>query len=603
MKKYLIHIQNIIHDIFYQWQILLLFEFIYKLAGGIFLFPFLKSLVQKTLTIAEIPYLYLENIKKWLTSPYTLPILFCCFILLGIYILYEISVLVLYFQRARTQAKITFVSLLRISFKQVLHAIKPKNWIYLIILLLFVPLTLLSLTPTTLMQVRIPEYFTDFFKEHGNLYYIYGIIMFILNIFVFYMIFTFPAFLIEKRNFFDAFKRSRELMKKRFIKTLVAYLVWWVSLVALFFLICGFFLLILIIRYYFLPDTKANATQFLLNYMTLKQYAVFIYHSFMFAGSMAFIMYMYQTYTGVKTNIIKEKRKTNLKTFVFSVAEVLIILLAIGFYFDYQGNIFYQYNIMEKPIEIAAHRAGTTFTPENTIPALNYAINVKAAYAEIDVQQSKDGQLYILHDTNFNRTAGINKNVWDVSSDEINTYDVGSYYDLQFKGTHVPTLEEMIRTANHKIKLMIELKKNGHEDHLEEKTIALIKKHHFEDQCVIASMDLDILKTVKELDSQLKTVYIAPVVFGNFYNLDFVDIFSVESTFVNKKMIDRLHEHNKLIFAWTVNKDSEMKRLLSMDLDGLVTDNPELAFYYKNQGKQDEFINELIVWMFPNSQT
>ena len=75
MKAYLLHIKNIMKDIFFHWRILLLFEFLYKLLGGIILSPFLKFLLQKTLTDAGLPYLYLDNIKTWLFSPLTLPLL------------------------------------------------------------------------------------------------------------------------------------------------------------------------------------------------------------------------------------------------------------------------------------------------------------------------------------------------------------------------------------------------------------------------------------------------------------------------------------------------------------------------------------------------
>ena len=601
MKTYLVHIKNIMHDIFFQWRILLLFEFLYKLLGGIILFPFFNYLIQETLAAADLPYLYLDNIKIWLFSPLTLPLLFLCFLLFGIYILYEISILVQYFHFARIHHPMTFSELITTSFKQNIHILKPRNWIFLIILLLIFPLTMFSLTPTALLQVRVPEYFTDFFKEHGNFYSLYLMVIVILNIFVFSMLFTLPAFLIEKKDFVDAFKRSRQLIKTRFIKTMLSYVFWLISLIGLFFLVCGIFLLILVIRYFFLPDTKDYAAQFLLNYMLLKQFAGFLFQSGLFTGSVAIMMYMYQNYTGVPILAKRKKAKRSLKIFLISIMELLILFIALNIYFDYQGNIYDQYNLMEKPMEIAAHRAGTAFTPENTIPALNNAIHIKADYAEIDVQQTKDGQLYILHDTNLKRTTGIDKNIWDVTSDEIKNYDAGRYYNASFSGTPIPTLEEMIQTADHKIKLMIELKKNGHEDQLEEKTIALIQKYQFEDQCVIASMDLDILIKVKELNPQLKTVYIAPVVYGEYYDLDFIDIFSVESTFVNRTMIERLHLEGKSVFVWTVNKENEMKRLFSMNIDGMVTDHPKLASYYKGLGRQDEFIQDLMTWLFPNS--
>lgn len=60
-------------------------------------------------------------------------------------------------------------------------------------------------------------------------------------------------------------------------------------------------------------------------------------------------------------------------------------------------------------VEITAHRGGTVKTPENTISALNYTIDCGADYAEIDVQETKDKELILLHDNTFERTAGVKK--------------------------------------------------------------------------------------------------------------------------------------------------------------------------------------------------
>ena len=66
-----------------------------------------------------------------------------------------------------------------------------------------------------------------------------------------------------------------------------------------------------------------------------------------------------------------------------------------------------------------AHRAGAAFAPENTVAALNEAIEDGADMAEIDVQQLKDGTLVVLHDTNFKRTTGVDLNTWDTEYGQV----------------------------------------------------------------------------------------------------------------------------------------------------------------------------------------
>ena len=59
--------------------------------------------------------------------------------------------------------------------------------------------------------------------------------------------------------------------------------------------------------------------------------------------------------------------------------------------------------------------------PENTLAALEAAISAGADSAEIDVQQTQDGTLIIMHDTNFKRTTGYDSQVWDTPYDIVQT--------------------------------------------------------------------------------------------------------------------------------------------------------------------------------------
>lgn len=599
MRKYGNTIIEIIKNILWDWRKLLLFEFLYKILGGVLLFPYVSSLFQESIEKAHIVYIDMETIGLWLKEPFTLLILPCTIILVGLYVFYEISVLAHYFHFAQQRKAIKFFPLIVQSLKKTLRIMYPRNWFVLIIVLLLFPLTALSLTPVSLMQVRIPEYFVDFFKERGILYNIYIITLILINILLFYMLYMLPIFLLEDHSFFQASKKSIRYMKKKFFKTFLSYLLWLAGILAIFLFLCGIILLMIVVRYSFLADTESSISRFMLTYIQFKQYAAFLFEIVFYTGSFSIVMYKYHKISDVDIHVPYVKKKRSKKIYFISSIEIVCMLIAIGIYNDYQGNAFYKIGIIEKPIDIIAHRAGTIFAPENTVPALRYAIEVRAAYAEIDVQQSKDGELYILHDTNFKRTTGVDKNIWEVSSEEIDTYDAGSHFSPEFKETKVPTLEQMIKVADGKIKLMIELKKNENDKNLEEDTVALIKKYKFEQSCVIASMDLQILKTVKRLDPSIQTVYIAPVLYGDFYELEDIDMFSVEATFINKHMISALHNADKKIFAWTINKDSELKRLTAMDIDGVVTDNPELASYYKNIGGRDEFINGILKWLFP----
>ena len=88
---------------------------------------------------------------------------------------------------------------------------------------------------------------------------------------------------------------------------------------------------------------------------------------------------------------------------------------------------------------IMAHRGYSAAAPENTITAFQKCIDNRFTAAELDVQMLADGTIVVLHDDNLKRTAGIDKNVWEVTYSEIKDLDNGSFFDKSYAGTTIPT--------------------------------------------------------------------------------------------------------------------------------------------------------------------
>lgn len=141
-----------------------------------------------------------------------------------------------------------------------------------------------------------------------------------------------------------------------------------------------------------------------------------------------------------------------------------------------------------RTMEVTAHRGASARYPENTMAAFEGAKELGADWIELDVQQSRDGQIFVMHDTNFIRTAGVDRNTWEMNYDEIRTLDVGSFFSSRFAGERVPLLSEVIAFAKENgIKLNIEMKPTGHEHEFEQKVAEIIATEKFADQCVVTS--------------------------------------------------------------------------------------------------------------------
>ncbi|TXK84090.1 glycerophosphodiester phosphodiesterase family protein [Paenibacillus sp. N3.4] len=236
--------------------------------------------------------------------------------------------------------------------------------------------------------------------------------------------------------------------------------------------------------------------------------------------------------------------------------------------------------------QVTAHRGSSGKAPENTLSAFRQAISDRAGFAELDVQETADGVVMVMHDENVLRTTGINKNMWEASSSELMKASAGSWFHPKFRDDHVPTLDEVIETAKDHIKLNIELKNNGHSKQLAEKTVSIIESQGFEKQCTVTSFDPALLHTVKKVNPNIKTGLIVGQKTDQFNviwnNPDF-DVISAAYPLVGEEFMKQAAEHHKEVYAWTVNDPAVMKRMLTLGVSSIITNYPDQLVQLINQ--------------------
>jgi glycerophosphoryl diester phosphodiesterase len=116
-----------------------------------------------------------------------------------------------------------------------------------------------------------------------------------------------------------------------------------------------------------------------------------------------------------------------------------------------------QFTLVGKPM-VVAHRGASGEAPENTIPAFNLAWKQGADAIEGDFHLTKDGQVVCIHDGNTKKVAGENLVVKNTTLAELKKLDVGFKKGAAFKGTSIPTIEEVFETIPAKKKIYIEIK-------------------------------------------------------------------------------------------------------------------------------------------------
>lgn len=235
---------------------------------------------------------------------------------------------------------------------------------------------------------------------------------------------------------------------------------------------------------------------------------------------------------------------------------------------------------------IAGHRGDSHDTPENTRAALEKAISLGADYVEIDVCETKDGVIVVNHDNNLKRQTGHDVNIWNSNYADIKDLDTGSWFSPQFSGERLMTLDEAMDVCDGKIKMNIELKPTVHDHDFAEKCVAIFQAHNFYNQGFFASLDEDTLSRVEAIDPKITTCLNTFIALGNLEQLP-VDIYSVESTFVNSTLLANVNSQGKSLWVWTVNDETMVDNMIDLGVDAIITDDPGTALTLRNQTAPD----------------
>jgi len=231
---------------------------------------------------------------------------------------------------------------------------------------------------------------------------------------------------------------------------------------------------------------------------------------------------------------------------------------------------------IDDDVYVIAHRGASGRAPENTIAAIHAAIEDEAGWIEIDVQETADGEIVLLHDSDFMKLAGVDLKIWDGTLQQVREIDVGSWFDSEFADQRPPTLAEVLRIVKGRGRLIIEFKYYGHDERLEERVIELVEQADMVNDVMIMSLEHKGVRKMRELRPDWTVGLLAAQAAGNLAQLD-VDFLAVKSGLVMPELILAAKNSGKQVFVWTLNDAYSMTRAISLGVDGIITDEPMLA--------------------------
>jgi len=250
---------------------------------------------------------------------------------------------------------------------------------------------------------------------------------------------------------------------------------------------------------------------------------------------------------------------------------------------------------LDTAVEVTGHRGSSGGMPENTLSSLRLAIAEGADFAEMDYQETKDGVVVAFHDKNLRRLTGLNRNVWEMTLEQLKALDVGAWFSQRFEGERIPTLDEVLLESKGRIRLNIELKTHGRESgRLASTVVNSIRRTQFADDCVITSTDYEILKQVRRLDPSLRLGIIVTARVGRLHKLD-VDFYSVQLAYATVSFIREAHNRGRDVHVWTVNEPRMMRLIMDRGVDNIITDFPLRVIRILDERSEiDEFLAAIL---------
>ena len=321
------------------------------------------------------------------------------------------------------------------------------------------------------------------------------------------------------------------------------------------------------------------------------------------------------------------------KLFIFFRNIIVIILLIVI------ANVTIPKNVIENnpfvvddgelPM-IAAHRGGGKNNPENTMLAFREAINTYGAEViETDMYLTKDGYLVYNHDPYIDRTSNVNGDISyeevkkiindeekrhyieDMTLAELKTYNFGYYFkdengeriykdvtDIEGAGLQIATVEQLFDEfyeTNPDIYFILEIKNSGERGIEAARILARTLENYpnYKDKVVVGSfhaeVELEFEEKFPHLYRGASTASVVMFVVSNYLGLGFLDggTFSclqipmsydlgVDIHLDTQHIVNAAHERGIAVQYWTINDEEDMRKLIELGSDCIMTDDPAL---------------------------
>lgn len=236
------------------------------------------------------------------------------------------------------------------------------------------------------------------------------------------------------------------------------------------------------------------------------------------------------------------------------------------------------------PPLVIAHRGASAYEPENTLRAFDLAIRQGAQMIELDLHVTCDNHVVVIHDPTLSHTTDLTGSVDRMTLAEIKRADAG-------KGERVPTLEETLDLTAGRVRLYLEIK----DPRAALPTLQIIRARRRQSEVMLASFDVELMRRLGNETSDIEL----GVILGNatfhpmvrwreafpWFALRRVNyqVLCMQVELCYGFLASRTRAKGKKLYVWTADTEKQFARMISIGVDGIVTNTPDRLIAYLNR--------------------
>lgn len=559
-------------------------DLIYKLVTVAVFYPFFLIFFKVALKLSKVEYLTNEYIYKFLTRPTTVAAVLITAVMVCIIVTMEQQLVYAGYEVLKKDRRRASY-LTENGIWSMKNNLKPKNLpVFLISGITVLTLNLSVVYHIIINLVNIKTYLFDGFRKYTDIRFAILGIALILIVVTFLGLFTSCIMYDRKCSFREAFCASMHMTCHNPLKVFGGIVLYNLIIIAVILLLYIFITALVVAVVAVFGIERAGIAIYLTAMRYFSDGMNIILTMISIPCSFMYTIFLYERLGGTLLGVRDEENEEYRE--IIRVIVVVTFIMDMFFAFTVLwGNAFKLTDALDIAT-ITAHRGSCMEYPENSMAAFEQSVSDLTDCIELDVRQTADGGFVIMHDENLKRTTGVDRKVGELTKEQVCSLEVG--YDLiqSYPGETVPSLEEVLEFVRYKpVKLNIELKTASTDSDYAEGIYKILKEYGVLNSCYITSTDYNILREMKLLDNNIETGYILSVAMGNYYDMEYVDFFSVNYKFVTTTMIYVLHQRGKEIHVWTLNNEADIVKYANMGVDSIITDDPLFArkvVYYKD---------------------